>query len=70
MAYQRDVCWASSESTNNDHVYHTFEDCHFVERIKDHGNLIRLTVSGARRRGMYLCFYCRNRQAESLHRRI
>ena len=70
MANQRDDCWASIESTNNDHVYHTFEDCHFVERIKDHGNLITLTVGEARWRGMDLCSFCRRRRVAFLHRRI
>ena len=65
MSNQESMCWTSKESTNNDHCYHTFEDCYFVKRIKDHGNLITTTVGEACRRGLPRCHFCQRRREQS-----
>ena len=65
MSNQESMCWTSKESTNNDHRYHTFKDCPSVKRIKDHGNLIAITVGEARRRGLPYCHFCQIRSEQS-----
>lgn len=61
MVSQELMCWASNEGTNKDHHYHTFEDCHSVQRIKDHGNLITMTVGEAQKRRLPHCTHCQSR---------
>lgn len=61
MADQEPMCWASNEGTNKDHHYHTFKNCHSVQRIKDHGNLITMTVGEAQKRHLLHCTHCQRR---------